>query len=254
MGILNVTPDSFYDGGQYNAVEDAVARAEQMVADGADIVDLGGESTRPGADPVPVEEERGRVVPVLEQLDVEVPVSIDTRKPAVAEAALDAGADIVNDVSGLADEDMRELVARDGCPAIVMDAVNLPVEPSTPSPYNDVVEDVKQRLAERVQAVEDAGVAPGQLVVDPGIGFGKTGAESVELLASIGDIADMGYPVLIGASRKSFMGDVLDLPKEERLEPGLVCHAVAAMRGADIVRTHDVAETARAVRMADALR
>jgi len=183
MGILNVTPDSFHDGGEYDAVEDAIERAEEMVAAGADIVDVGGESTRPGADAVPAAEERERVVPVIEAIsDLDVHVSIDTRKADVARAALDAGADVLNDVSGLADPEMRLVAADYDVPVVVMHSIDTPVDPDNDVPYDDVVDDVVDELTERILLAERAGLDRSQIIVDPGLGFGKTAAENFELL------------------------------------------------------------------------
>ncbi len=253
MGVLNVTPDSFYDGGRYDDVEDAVARAEQMVEAGADIIDIGGESTRPGGDPLPVEEELDRVIPVLERLDLDVPVSIDTRKPAVAEAALDAGAEIVNDVTGLADEEMRALVAESGSDVVIMDSVNIPVDPDAETPYDDVVSDVKDRLQQQVGRAKEDGISDSQIIIDPGFGFGKGYDGDRALLQDIDAFTELGYPVMLGCSRKSFFGHEFDLAKEDRLEVSVAANVLAAYRGVDIVRVHDVQETVRALQVADML-
>jgi len=247
MGILNVTPDSFHDGGEYEAEADAVARAEEMVAAGADIVDIGGESTRPGADPVPVEEEKARVVPVIERIsDLDVHISIDTRKADVARAALDAGADILNDVSGLEDPEMRLVAADYDVPVVVMHSIDTPVDPDTDVYYDDVVEDVVDELTERILLAEKAGLDRSQIIVDPGLGFGKTAAESFELLGRIEEFRGLGCPVLVGHSHKSMFG-LVGRADGDRLEPTVAATAVAAEHGADIVRVHDVAENAAAV-------
>jgi dihydropteroate synthase len=252
MGILNITPDSFHDGGEYNAVEDAVARAQQMVADGADILDIGGESTRPGAEPVPVEEEIDRVVPVVEALaDVNVALSVDTRKAEVARAALDAGADILNDVSGLEDPEMRLVAAEYDVPVVVMHSINTPVDPDSDIHYDDVVADCIDELTERVLLAEKAGLDREQILVDPGIGFGKSAAESFELLDRLGEFRALGCPVLVGHSHKSLFGLVGEEPGD-CLEATIAGTALAAERGADVVRVHDVAENAAAVRVAKA--
>ena len=249
MGVLNVTPDSFHDGGEYDAVADAVARAEEMVEAGVDIVDVGGESTRPGADPVPVEEEKARVIPVIGAIDdVDALVSIDTRKAAVARAALDAGADILNDVSGLADPEMRLVAADHDVPVIVMHSIDTPVVPDNEIEYDDVVEDVIDQLTERVLLAEKAGLDREQIIVDPGLGFGKTAAESFDLLGRIGELRALGCPVLVGHSHKSMFGHV-DRDHGERLPATVAATAVAAERGADIVRIHDVRENVAAVRV-----
>ena len=253
MGILNVTPDSFHDGGEYDAVADAVERAEAMVAAGADIIDIGGESTRPGAEPVPADTERERVLPVIERLaDLDVMLSIDTRKATVAEAALDAGADVLNDVSGLEDPAMRLLAAERDVPVVVMHSINAPVDPAVEVDYDDVVEDTLAGLTERVLLAEKAGLDRSQIIVDPGIGFGKSRRESFELLGRIDEFRALGCPVLVGHSHKS-MFELVDCGPDERLAPTVAATALAAARGADVVRVHDVAENAAAVRTAAAV-
>ena len=244
MGILNVTPDSFYDGGEHFDSEAAVAHAREMVAAGADIVDIGGESTRPGADPVDAETERERVVPVVETLATEdVTLSIDTRKPGVAAAALDAGADIVNDVTGLTDPRMRRLVADHDVPAVVMHSLSAPVDPDRSHEYDDVVDDVLSALTERLLLAERTGIDRSQLLVDPGLGFGKRAAESYELLDRLAEFETLGAPVLVGHSRKSMFAGVSD---GDRLPATLAATALAVDRGADIVRVHDVPENVAA--------
>jgi dihydropteroate synthase len=252
MGILNVTPDSFYDGGEYDRLDAAVDRAEEMVTAGADIIDVGGESTRPGADPVAVAEEIDRVVPVVERLAaLDVPVSVDTRKAAVADAALSAGADIVNDVSGLADPEMRFVVADHDAGLVLMHSIAAPVDPDTTVEYDDVVGDVLAELTEQVLAAERAGIDRSKIVVDPGCGFGKSAAESFELLDRLGEFRALGCPVMVGHSRKSMFAGVGETP-DERLPPTLAATTMAAERGADVVRVHDVAENAAVLRTADA--
>ena len=250
MGILNVTPDSFYDGGEYEAVEAAVDRAEAMLEAGADIVDVGGESTRPGAEPVPTDVEIDRVVPVIERLaDLEVPISVDTRKAAVADAALAAGADIVNDVSELADPAMPEVVAEHDASLILMHSHSVPVDPDTNPVYDDVVEDILDELTEQVLRAERAGVDRDRIVIDPGCGFGKTTAESYDLIDRAGEFAALGCPVMVGHSRKS-MFEGADVADDDRLTPTVAATAIAADRGADLVRVHDVAENVAAIRAA----
>ncbi|EMA44659.1 dihydropteroate synthase [Halobiforma nitratireducens] len=252
MGILNVTPDSFHDGGEYDALEDAVARAEGMVEAGADVIDVGGESTRPGADPVPIEEEIDRVVPVIErirELGLDVHVSIDTRKAAVADAALEAGADIVNDVSGLEDPEMRFVAADHDAGLVVMHSIDTPVVPDRDVTYDDVVEDVIDQLAERILLAEKAGLDRENVVVDPGLGFGKSPRESFELLGRTDELRALDCPILIGHSHKSMFGHV-DRDAGDRREATVAATAIAADRGADIVRVHDVPENVAAVRTA----
>ncbi len=255
MGILNVTPDSFYDGGRYEAREDAIARAERLVEAGADIVDVGGESTRPGADPVPIEAEIDRVVPVIEALadaETDVTVSVDTRKAAVARAALQAGADILNDVSGLEDPEMRLVAAEYDVPVVVMHSIHTPVDPGAEIEYDDVVRETIDALSERVLLAEKAGLDRSQIIVDPGIGFGKSATESFELLGRLGEFRSIGCPLLVGHSRKSMFGLIGQDRSEERLAATVAASALAAERGADIVRVHDVAENVAAVKTAAA--
>ncbi|MDG5777991.1 dihydropteroate synthase [Haloarculaceae archaeon H-GB2-1] len=252
MGILNATPDSFHDGGEYDTVEAAVERATAMVEDGADIIDVGGESTRPGADPVPVEDEIERVVPVVEALnDIDVATSVDTRKAAVARAALDAGADILNDVSGLEDPEMRLVAGEYDVPVVVMHSIDTPVEPDNDIEYDNVVEDVIDQLTERVLLAEKAGLDREQIVVDPGIGFGKTPSENFELLGRVEEFRALGCPVLVGHSHKSLFSHVGKDP-EDRYEATVAGTAVAAEHGADIVRVHDVEANATAVDVVEA--
>ncbi|GAB6878721.1 dihydropteroate synthase [Halorubrum gandharaense] len=258
MGVLNVTPDSFHDGGRHEAFADAVAGAERMVAAGAEIIDVGGESTRPGADPVPTEAEIDRVVPVVEAVnevpavaDGEVLVSVDTRKPAVAEAALDAGADVINDVTGLEDPRMREVVAEAGCPVVVMHSVDAPVDPDNDPEYGDVVADVIADLQERLLLAETAGIPRERVVVDPGLGFGKSAAESFALLGRTDELSALGCPVLVGHSHKSLFGAV-DRGPDEREHATVAGTTLAVDRGADVVRVHDVAENRAAVAVVEA--
>ncbi len=254
MGILNVTPDSFHDGGEYDALEDALDRATAMVEAGADVIDIGGESTRPGADPVPIETEIDRVVPVIERLgDLDVTISVDTRKAAVADAALAAGADIVNDVSGLEDPEMRFVVADHDAGLVVMHSIDTPVVPGRDIAYDDVVEDVIDQLTERILLAEKAGIDRDRIVVDPGLGFGKSAAESFELLGRIDEFSALGCPVLVGHSHKS-MFEHVGLGPDERRDATVAASALAADRGADVIRVHDVPETVAAVRTALAAR
>jgi dihydropteroate synthase len=253
MGILNITPDSFHDGGEYNAVEDARERAERMVDAGVAILDVGGESTRPGGEPVPAEDERERVVPVIEALaDLDAWISIDTRKPGVARAALDAGADIINDVSGLEDPEMRHLAAEYDVPVVVMHSFDLPVDPDREIHYDDVVEDVVDDLSETILLAEKAGLDRDQLLVDPGIGFGKRATESFEMLGRLGEFDALGCPILVGHSHKSMFGLVGEQPGD-CLEATIAGTAIATERGADVIRVHDPAENLAAVRVARAV-
>jgi len=202
---------------------------------------------------VPVEEELDRVLPVVESIAEDLTVSVDTRKPEVARQALDAGAEILNDVTGLADPETRRVAAETGCQVVVMDSVNVPVDPDAANYYDDVVTDVARRLAEGALEARRAGVAADDIILDPGIGFGKEADGDVELLRRAEEVASLGYPVLYGCSRKSFLGEATGAAKEDRLAPSVAAHFYAALRGAEYVRVHDVEETARALRLADAL-
>ncbi len=256
MGILNVTPDSFSDGGKNLKPADAIAEGKRMAKAGADIIDVGGESTRPGAKPVPLATELERVIPVIESLakSVKIPISIDTRHAKVARAALDAGASIVNDVSALSEPAMARLAAERKCPLVLMHMLGEPRTMQDDPRYGDVVEDVARFLGERARFAVSKGVSPDRIIIDPGIGFGKTAEHNLELLRRLGELRSLGYPVLVGPSRKAFIGKVLDLPANERLEGTLAAVAVAVLNGADVVRVHDVAECRRAALVAWSIR
>jgi len=255
MGILNVTPDSFYDGGAHAGTEEALRRARQMIEDGADIIDIGGESTRPGSDPVSADDEIQRIKPVVELLleDARVPLSIDTRKADVARAMLRAGAHMINDVSGLTyDPAMAGIVAESGAPVVIMHMRGTPETMQTLTDYDDVVGDVKRELAGQVAVAEAAGIAPGNIVIDPGIGFAKTAGQSVELIARLDELMDLGKPILLGPSRKSFIGKTLGLEPQDRLEATITSCIVGVRKGARILRVHDVKAVSRALRMHEA--
>lgn len=256
MGVLNVTPDSFSDGGRYLSRDAAVARAEQMLADGADIIDIGGESTRPGAAEVTVDEELARVLPVVEAVaSTGAVVSIDTSKAEVARAACDAGAVIVNDVSALRfDPKMAQVVSDHGAGLVLMHMLGSPRTMQNDPVYADIVGEVKAALTGWAEQAQKTGIARESIAIDPGIGFGKTVEHNLKLVQATAELVATGYPVLIGASRKSFIGHVLDLPVEQRVEgtAGVVAWAVAG--GAQLVRVHDVAHMSRVVRMVDAIR
>jgi len=255
MGVLNVTPDSFSDGGLFFDPEVAVSHGIRMVEDGADLLDVGGESTRPGSAPVTAADEMDRVVPIVKRLssEVRVPISIDTKKPEVASSALDAGATIVNDVTAARNPRMFD-VARDAGAAMVL--MHMRGEPSTMqqlTDYDDVVRDVHDYLSERADAAVAVGIERDRLCIDPGLGFAKTERQSLRLMREIDAFLDLGLPVLVGPSRKSFIGHVLDLPVTERLEGTAGAVAYMASRGAHIVRVHDVREMSRVVRVVDAI-
>ncbi|MFZ0829206.1 MAG: dihydropteroate synthase [Verrucomicrobiia bacterium] len=256
MGIVNVTPDSFSDGGRFFDPARAVAQALELVAQGAEILDLGGESTRPGAEPVAEAEELRRVLPVLEQLatQVKIPISIDTMKPAVARAALLAGASIVNDVAANREDDaMWKLVAEFRAGYICMHAPGTPQKMPTNAAYADVVREVGDFFGERLQRLNACRVPAEQVALDPGIGFGKTVAHNLRLLAQLRSFTTWQRPLLLGVSRKSFIGKLLGAEVNARLPASLACAILAVESGVQIIRTHDVAETVQAVRMAEAI-
>lgn len=249
MGILNVTPDSFSDGGRFNAIEEAVIHAKKMVADGAKIIDIGGESTRPGHDAVSEEEEISRVIPVIEALvrELDVAISIDTYKAKVAEAAILAGAHIINDVWGAKREPaIAEVAARLGVPILLM-------HNRDNTEYANFWPDVRKDLEESVQIAKDAGVPDEQIWLDPGIGFGKTTEQNIWMVQHLQEVVEMGYPVLLGTSRKSMVGNILNLPVEERLEGTAATVSFGIVHGCHMMRVHDVKEIVRTVRMMDVL-
>jgi dihydropteroate synthase len=257
MGIINVTPDSFYDGGKRFDPGKAVADGVGLVEAGADIVDVGGESTRPGAPPVSVEEELRRVLSVVQGLrtTVKVPISIDTYKAPVARAALTEGADIVNDISALRfDPEMGTLVATEKVPVVLMHMQGTPQTMQAKPRYRDVLREVQDFLAARAEFALSVGVERDHIILDPGIGFGKTLDHNLNLLRDLPSLASLGYPLLVGASRKAFIGKILDAKPDERLEGSLAAAVAAVFGGAHIIRAHDVKETWRALRLADAIR
>jgi len=255
MGVLNATPDSFSDGGRHVEPAVALVAAQRMVDSGVDLIDIGGESTRPGASPVSEEEECARVLPVLEALRgrLDVRISIDTRKAAVARRALEAGADLINDVSALGDPGMAGLAAERGVPLVLMHMRGDPRTMQDDTSYDDLVATVVDFLRKRAETAVNTGVSSDRLVLDPGIGFGKSVDGNLAILNRIPELCSLGWPVLIGASRKSFIGTLLGLEVGERLEGSLAVAAYAVSRGAHMVRAHDVAETVRVVRMIDAI-
>ncbi len=268
MGILNLTPDSFSGDGllrQADFVAAALAQAQTMLAEGADLLDLGGESTRPGSQPVPAEEELRRVLPVLRELRrlTDAPLSVDTSKAAVAAACLEAGADLINDVWGLRlDPDLAGVVAAAGAAVVLMHNRSTPkaaqIDPRLGGryvgiEYENLIEDIKRELGISLELAARAGIPDDRIILDPGLGFGKTVAQNLELLNRLDAIKALGYPLLVGASRKSFIGYTLNLPPEERDEGTAATTAIAIVRGADIVRVHDVRLNCRVARMTDAI-
>lgn len=256
MGILNVTPDSFFDGGRYADVDRAAERAARLEAEGADVIDIGGESTRPGAAPTPPETEAERVVPVIRRIRSAVGalISVDTRRASVARAALDAGADIVNDVSALGDPGMAQAVRDAGAGLVLMHMRGEPATMQDDPRYDDVVAEVRQYLVDRMRLAFEAGLAPEAVAIDPGIGFGKTTEHNLALMAGLPAITRLGRPVVVGVSRKRVVGDLTGRPVSERLPGSLALAVWLAGRGAAVIRTHDVRDTCDALRVADRMR
>lgn len=249
MGILNVTPDSFSDGGKFQRLDLALFRAEEMIAEGADLIDVGGESTRPGCTEVSAAEEIERVIPVVENIKsrFDIPISLDTYKPDVAKAGIAAGADLINDIWGLKkDGEMAGVIAAAGIPCCLM---HNRVEISYQSFITDVIDDLRESLS----IAERAGIERDQIILDPGIGFGKTYEQNLRMIAELDRLHALGCPLLLGCSRKSVIGHTLDLPVEERLEGTLATTVVGVLKGCGFVRVHDVKENVRAVRMAEAI-
>lgn len=257
MGVLNVTPDSFSDGGRYLDPDAAIARGRELLAQGADLLDLGAESTRPGSAPVPAAEQLRRLEPVLAALASEpgAVLSVDTRSAEVAARALELGAHVVNDVSALGDPDMAAALAPSGAGLVLMHMRGTPATMQGDLRYDDVVAEVAAHLRRRMAVAVAAGIAEERIALDPGIGFGKSAEQSLRLLARTDDLAALGRPVLVGASRKSFLARLLgDAPADRRLEASLAAATLAAFLGARILRVHDVAETVRVVKVADGAR
>lgn len=249
MGILNVTPDSFSDGGKFNQIDAALKHAEEMIRDGADVIDIGGESTRAGYTKISDEEETGRVVPVIEAVkkEFEIPISVDTYKSGVAEAAAQAGADLINDIWGLKyDARMAEVIAKSGLACCLM-------HNRDNTEYRNFMEDVKQDLRETIALAKAAGIADDKIILDPGVGFAKSYENNLEVIRRLKEFNELKYPVLLGTSRKSVIGLTLDLPAAERVEGTIVTTVMAVEAGCMFVRVHDVKENHRAIQMAEAI-
>jgi len=256
MGIINVTPDSFYDGGKYNHKDQAVKRISEMIADGADIIDIGGLSSRPGSKPISLEEELERTIPVVESVsnNFDTLVSIDTYRSEIALEAISAGAHMVNDISAFTmDKNMAGIVADKGVSVTLMHMKGKPASMQKNPQYDNVIDEIYEYLDGKASAAIDAGISPDKIVLDPGLGFGKTLDHNLSILNKISEFSSMGYPIMIGASRKSFIGAVLDLPVEDRLEGSLAAAVWSVINGANILRVHDVAETVRSVKIARAI-
>ncbi len=249
MGILNVTPDSFSDGGKWNDKDRALCHVEEMLADGMDILDIGGESTRPGYTLLSDEEEIARVVPIIEAVKArfDVPVSLDTYKSKVAQAGIAAGADLINDIWGLKyDDKMASVIAESGLPCCLM-------HNRKAADYQDFMQDVAADLAETLQIAEKAGIADEKIIIDPGVGFGKSYENNLEIINCLEELHMFGYPLLLGCSRKSVIGLTLDLPVTERIEGTLVTTVMGVIKGASFVRVHDIKENVRTIRMTEAI-
>ncbi|MBD5547191.1 MAG: dihydropteroate synthase [Lachnospiraceae bacterium] len=249
MGILNVTPDSFSDGGKYSRLDDALFHVEEMIDQGMELLDIGGESTRPGYTLISAEEEIERVVPVIEAVKqrFDVPLSLDTYKAEVAKAGLRAGADMINDIWGLkSDPDMAGVIAKAGVPCVLM-------HNRKEADYHHFMEEVIQDLEDTIRIAKNSGIADDKIILDPGIGFGKTYEHNLKMIQSMDRLLVLGYPMLLGASRKSVIGLTLDLPAAERMEGTLVTTIFAVLKGCSFVRVHDIRENVRAVKMAEAI-
>jgi len=251
MGILNVTPDSFSDGGRYNDSQNALSHALKMIDMGADIIDIGGESTRPGSDPVSEDDECLRVIPVIEsikKINSEILISVDTYKSYVAKRAIEAGADIVNDISGLTfDSNMLSVLSENEIPVIIMHINGRPKTMQNNPIYNDLIKDIKIFLLKQCKLAEESGIKNSNIILDPGIGFGKSFDHNFTLIRRLKEIRDLGYPLMIGPSRKAFIGNALDLPSNDRIEGTLATIVASIINGANIVRVHDIKEVKRAV-------
>ena len=250
MGVLNVTPDSFSDGGQFNEINSAILHVDKMLKNGADIIDIGGESTKPGSEPVSANEESKRIVPVIKSIKNEykdVLISVDTYKSSVAKKAIEAGADFVNDISGLTfDDEMVSLLAQRNIPVVIMHINGKPKTMQKNILYSDLVSDIKRFFNKQCNHAINSGIKESNIMIDPGIGFGKTFDHNFTLLKRLKEFEDLGFPILIGPSRKAFIGDVLNLPSNERVEGTIATIVAGILNGANIIRVHDVKEIKRA--------
>jgi len=257
MGVLNVTPDSFYDGGRFLDTKEALKQGMKMAEDGADIIDVGGESSRPGSDPVSVEEELKRVIPVIEGLakEIDIPISVDTYKSEVAKKALDSGASMVNDISALRfDSEMRKVLKDFDVPVVLMHIKGTPKDMQKNPYYDDLMGEITSYLKEAIIVAKNSGIDENKIIIDPGIGFGKRLEDNLEILKNLSFLKSLKKPILVGPSRKSFIGKILDLPEEKRLEGSLAALAVAVMNGANIVRVHDVKESKKVAKIVDSIK
>ncbi|MCX6670698.1 MAG: dihydropteroate synthase [Euryarchaeota archaeon] len=254
MGILNVTPDSFSDGGLFNDVDTAVTHAKKMFSDGADLIDIGGESSRPGSEPLSEKEELARILPVVTRLvdEVSVPISIDTYKPLVADTCLKAGAHLINDITGLTNPNMRRVASKNNVPVVLMHMLGTPKIMQQKPVYQDLLGELIAFFQKQITTAHNTGIQ--QIIIDPGIGFGKTVEHNLQILKHLETFKTLGCPLLVGPSRKSFIGTITGLPVNERLEGTIAAVTIAVMNGANIVRVHDVKECRRAIQVVDAIR
>jgi len=256
MGILNVTPDSFSDGGLYTDPDNAISHGIELASQGADIVDIGGESTRPGSKPLPVDEELRRVIPVIEALSerVEIPISIDTYKSSVAEKAIEAGAEMINDISGLkCDRKVADVAATYDVPVVLMHIRGTPEVMQLDVDYDCLLTEIMEYLEQGIEIAEGAGIDAGQIIIDPGIGFGKSAEDNLKIIRHLAELKSLGKPILVGPSRKSFIGKILNAPVDQRDEGTLASISAAIMNGANILRVHDVGPARKAARIVDAI-
>jgi dihydropteroate synthase len=256
MGILNITPDSFSDGGRFYGTDRAIKQGLKLIQEGADILDIGGESSRPGSDPVSAEEEKSRIIPVIRTLrkHTDVVISVDTTKAEVAQDALDAGADIINDISaGRFDTHMLQLAADRQVPVILMHMLGTPKTMQVEPHYDDLLPEIKAFFQERIEAAVSVGIKRSNIIIDPGIGFGKNHSDNLCLLNNLKFLDELNQPMLVGVSRKSFIGRILDVPPEERLEGTIASALISVMHGAHILRVHDVAAVKKALTVAEAI-
>ena len=250
MGVLNITPDSFSDGGQFTAIESAILHFEKMLNDGADIIDIGGESTKPGSDPISANEESQRIIPIIKAAKSkykDILISVDTYKSSVAKKAIESGADFINDISGLTfDNDMAPLLAQRNIPVVIMHINGKPKTMQKNISYSNLISDMKSFFINQCDYAIKSGIKERNIIIDPGIGFGKTFDHNFTLLKRLSEFKDLGFPLLIGPSRKAFIGDVLNLPPNERIEGTIATIVAGVLNGANIIRVHDVKEVKRA--------
>ena len=256
MGIINISPDSFYEQSRCNSTDEVLQKAEKMIREGADFLDLGAESSRPGSKPISEQEEIDKLIPVISSLVkiTDIPISVDTYKPTVAKEVLQAGAKIINDITGLQKTpEMADVISKFDAGVILMHMKGSPITMQKNPSYKNVIQEVKEFLEQSVKISKEAGIFSDQIAIDPGIGFGKKQKHNLEILSKLEKFIELGKPILIGVSRKSFIGNILNLPPERRLEGSLAASVIGITKGASIVRTHDVKETRKAIKVAEAI-